>query len=123
MSVTKLRPEANTSGLHPLGHRVLVKVDEYMEKTVGGIIIPDMDEKSQNSQTAGYVVEVGPTAFTHPDFGNGTPYFGVGDRVVFSRYNGMLYKGKDNATYRVFNDMDPLLSCDEDMDFDLDSTY
>src|SRR5688500_5472920 len=79
--------------LEPLEDRIIVRpLDEDVQKTAGGIIIPDTaKEKPQE----GEVVAVGPGRF---EDGNRIPVdVSVGDRVIYSKYGGTEVKveGKD----------------------------
>lgn len=76
----------------PLHDRVIVKRLDELEKTVGGIIIPDTaKEKPQQ----GLVIAVG----TGTVLKNGetiAPQVKVGDRVLFTKYGGTEVKFGDN---------------------------
>jgi co-chaperonin GroES (HSP10) len=121
-NVVKLKP--NDCGIKPAGHRVLVKPDEYMKSYQGVIEMPpNLKDRSQNAMTAGSVVSVGKTAYQERGFGNGVAWCAPGDRVMFSRYGGTQIKGKDGGTYRIVADEDILALLDDDISFDLDSTY
>jgi co-chaperonin GroES (HSP10) len=88
---------SNLSGIHPQGHRVLIRTLELEAKTVSGIILATAEqaEREEMSNTTGDVIAVGPDA-------NG--WGQVGDRVIFAKYAGLLYVGKDGKKYRVIND-------------------
>jgi co-chaperonin GroES (HSP10) len=123
-NVAKLKPKVNLSGIVPAGHRVLVKADEYMKSYSGIIEIPqDVKDRSQNAQTTGTVIALGSTAYAQREFGNGVAWCAPGDRVMFARYGGIQVKGKDKKTYRILTDEDIFALVDEEVSFDLDSTY
>lgn len=92
----------NTSGINPLGQRVLVKPDPIEEMTEGGIIVPDSARKQHGqAQYAGTVIAVGEFAFD--DFP--CKWVMPGDRVLFARHQGQLLTGEDGEAYRVLNDL------------------
>jgi co-chaperonin GroES (HSP10) len=96
----------NTSGITPVGHRILVKPEEMNEVTESGIIIAkDTIDKERLAQMRGVVIAIGGTAYAdQPE-----PWCKVGDVITFGKYSGLIYKGKetkDNQEYRVINDLD-----------------
>ena len=105
--------EINTSGIHPQGNRVLIIPLELEHKTASGIILATEGQKDreQMSNTTGLVVEVGPEAFD----GYQTMWAKSGDRVVFAKYAGLLYLGKDGKKYRVINDENIVATLDGDV--------
>jgi len=113
----------NTSGILPLGQRVLVKPDPIEEKTVGGIYIPqDARDKHGGAQFVGTVVDLGAHAFE--DFE--PKWCGVGDRVMFARHQGQLLTGEDDEAYRVLNDLQIICLVTEGVsvsDFDTRKRY
>ena len=73
--------------LRPLGDRVIIKQEDELEMTAGGLYIPD---KAKEKPQEGLVVEVGP----------GTPDYKMelkkGDKVLYSKYSGTDVKdGKE----------------------------
>jgi co-chaperonin GroES (HSP10) len=58
------------------------------------------------SNTTGEVIEVGPEI-------NG--WAKNGDRIVFSKYAGLLYQGKDGKRYRIINDDNIVATLDGDV--------
>ena len=75
-------------GLEPLEDRIVVRaIEEDVQKTAGGIIIPDTaKEKPQE----GEVVAVGPGRF---EDGARVPLdVAVGDRIIYSKYGGTEVK-------------------------------
>ena len=103
----------NESGIHPQGHRVLVRPLEIEEKTASGIILSTAAQKDREdmANTTGLVIEVGDTAFE----GSPMPWCRVGDRIVFAKYAGLVYLGKDNVKYRVINDENVVATLDADV--------
>ncbi len=98
---------ANTSGIEPTEYRVLVKPDPAPEKSKGGIIFTeDTREKEQYASQEGTLIAVSPLAFTYHDPWPETARKPKpGDRVIFARYNGLVYK-RDGKAYRLLNDLD-----------------
>lgn len=91
----------NTSGLKPLGHAVLCKPYEpELAKTV--IAIPDqVRAKALLGEMRGTVVELG----THCWPGE-PPRAVPGDRVLISKYSGVILQGADGELYRLCSDQD-----------------
>lgn len=92
--------------IQPAGHRVLVKVQEAVETTANGIIIPKtIADKQTEAGIFGVVVAVGPTAWRA--FDDGQAWATVGDRVAFAKYGGFVIEDPDtNEQYRLLNDDD-----------------
>jgi chaperonin GroES len=89
--------------LKPLGNKVIIEVTESIEKTKGGILLPDTArEKPQE----GKVIAVG-TGKVLPN-GKVVPLdVKVGDKILFGKYSGseIKYEGKE---YLIMNDDDLL---------------
>ena len=97
----------NESGCIPLGDRVLVRPDIAMEKTQGGIEIPDdVQGRAQLAATTGVVIAVGDDAFVW-NYDKTRPWGGYkpieGDRVYFDRYAGKVILGNDGVEYRLMD--------------------
>lgn len=92
--------------IKPQGHRVLVRPDKKEEKTVGGIIIAEtIREREELAGIFGTVVAIGPNAWAA--FDDGKPWAQVGDRVVFSKYGGLVLEDPDTKElFRLLNDDD-----------------
>jgi chaperonin GroES len=90
----------------PQGHRVLVRPDKKEQKTAGGIIIAEqIREKEELAGIFGTLVSIGPDSWKA--FGDGQPWAKVGDRVVFSKYGGIVLEDPDDKElYRLLNDDD-----------------
>jgi chaperonin GroES len=88
--------------VHPVGTRILIKVDPVEEKTQGGIVIPKSAVETEIvSAESGTVVAIGDIAFQ----GYGEPWCEVGDHVYFLRHAGVIKKiGEED--YRIINDVD-----------------
>ena len=63
----------------PQGVRILVKQDEAVAKTPGGIIIPDANKEKP---VTGIVIAVGSGTIKEP------MNFHVGEKVIFGQYSG-----------------------------------
>lgn len=116
----------NTSGIYPLGDRVLIRPDEIEKTSPGGIIIVDPEERHAMAQSIGTVVAVGPDCWVdHVErgpvgvttVGFSGPFAKPGDRVCFAKYGGLQVPGKDGQPYRIMNDVDITARVDEDVDF------
>lgn len=98
----------NGSGIRPLCDKVIVLVDVAVERTSGGIILPDQKIDQQTlSSTTGIMVAVGPQAFVWnsdrtSEWTGDRPV--AGTRVCFERYAGQEYPGADGNLYRVMQD-------------------
>jgi len=93
----------STTTLQPLGDRVVVKVLEEEETTVGGIVLPDTaKEKPQR----GEVIAVGSGKLLE----NGQrvpPEVKVGDRIIFAKYGGTEVK-LNGTEYLILRESDIL---------------
>lgn len=90
-TATKAAPAKKASGspIRPLGDRVVVKpVDEMVEKTAGGLYLP---ESAQEKPQLAEVVAVGPGK--RNDDGSLSPIaLSPGQRIFHSRYGGTTVK-------------------------------
>ena len=108
----------NDSGINPAGHRVLILVeneteDEKALRKAGLIMAETTKQRHHLAQMAGIVVAVGKTAWV--DF-KSEPWATVGDRVMFSKYSGVILRGKDNNQYRMVNDEDIVAILDPEVE-------
>lgn len=105
---------SNESGINPCGWRVLVKPKEVLEKSAGGIILATetTKEREQLSNTTGIVIAMGDQCYRDGP----SPWCSVGDKIIFAKYAGLLYKGKDGQQYRMINDKDVTGTLDADVD-------
>ena len=109
LGVLRLACESHSQGreacmkLKPLGDRIVVKLIEELERTRGGIVLPDTaKEKPQEAE----VVATGPGA--RNEQGERIPMdVKVGDRVVFAKYSGTEYK-QDDEEYLILRESDIL---------------
>lgn len=81
----------NDSGEEPVGHHIIVKVDQVSDTVgkTGSIYVPDSTAKTNAmAVTTGVIVAMGPDAF----FGCKGRKPAVGDRITFKRYEGDLFQ-------------------------------
>jgi len=101
-------PGTDPSGIVPLGDELIVKLDKIMEKTSGGILLPEakQDEMAEAAET-GVVFAVADGAFawtrdrTRP-FSGRKPE--PGDRVAMVRWAGIKVLGEDGEWYQAISD-------------------
>lgn len=88
----------------PCGYKLLIAIPAVEERTAGGIIRPDnLRTQEQTASVIGYVVELGPDAYSdHDKFPTG-PFCKQGDWVVFRSYSGTRIKRKGQE-FRLIND-------------------
>lgn len=94
----------NTSGILPVGHRVLILPEQIKEKTENGIILHTSSQKAREemAQINGIVIALGTTAYADQS----KSWCAVGDRVIIGKYSGLIYDGNDDKSYRIINDLD-----------------
>lgn len=94
----------NASGIHPVGHRILVLPDEVEHKTASGIVLAtaSQQQREEMAQVDGVLVAVGDNAWADQL----APFAKVGQRVMFGKYTGIVRVGKDEKKYRVLSDLD-----------------
>ena len=96
--------------IKPLADKIVIKVIDDVEKTSGGIFIPDSaKEKPQK----GEVIAVGPGKFTD----NGTREemdVKAGDKVLFAKYSGTDVK-IDEVEYKILSVKDVLAIIEQEI--------
>ena len=105
---------SNESGINPCGWRVLIKPQEINEVSKGGIILTTeiTKEREQMGNTTGIVIAMGTQCYAdEPE-----PWCQLGDKVIFAKYAGLVYLGKDGNQYRMVNDKDVTGTLDADVD-------
>ena len=104
----------NDSGINPIGWRVLIKPQEVREVSQGGIILSTDKgkEREQMANTTGIVIAMGDQCYADEP----NPWCKVGDKVIFAKYAGLMYLGRDSNAYRMINDKDVTGYLDADMD-------
>ena len=97
----------NQSGINPTEYKVLILPVEVTDK-IGSIFIPDEHkDRAQFAQMEGTLVALAPLAFTYDEWeGIEDQKPKPGDKVLFAKFAGFSYKGKDGKSYRVVNDKD-----------------
>ena len=105
---------SNESGINPVGWRLLIKPQEVREVSEGGIILTTevTKDREQMGNTTGVVVAMGSQCYADEP----APWCAVGDKVIFAKYAGLLYLGKDGFKYRMINDKDITGTLDADVD-------
>lgn len=83
--------------MRPLDDRLLIKIEESVETTKSGIIIPDT---AKEKPTVGVVIEVGTDESLQE-------LIKVGDRVFFAKYGGEEIT-MDGVDYKVIQRADVL---------------
>ena len=89
-----------------LGNRVVILPDEVETMSQGGIItMTDAQIQGYRDQTTtGVVIDYGPAAWLDPIMG-GEPWVNKGDRVVYAKHAGKLFKVPgDDKEYVCVND-------------------
>lgn len=89
--------------IRPLGDKVVLKAIERMERTKGGIVLPDT---AKEKPMEGEIVAVGEGRLLD----NGTkvaPTVKVGDRVIYSKYAGSEVK-LDDQEFLIVSEKDIL---------------
>lgn len=102
-------------------HRILVKIKSFEDqfkisddlKKIGFKVAHEagQEEFIQSGTDEGVVVQIGPTAWKHRDWGYGTPdwkpWCEVGDHIIFGKYAGKVVIDQDDRiVYMVINDDD-----------------
>ena len=103
-----------------LGYRVLVQKDDIETTSKGGIVLAVNEKLEKHAQNIGTVVSIGDKAYKafSSDY-TGEPWVQVGDRVIFSRYAGVIVTDPDTAVeYTLLNDEDvgAVLTGEENVD-------
>jgi chaperonin GroES len=104
---------SNQSGINPCGWRVLVKPQEIKEVSESGIVLTtgSFKDREQMGNTTGLVVAMGDQCYADEP----APWCKVGDKIIFAKYAGLLYLGKDGNQYRMINDKDVTGTLDADV--------
>ena len=104
----------NRSGINPRGWRVLIKPMEVATVSKGGIILgtDENTEREQMANTTGVVIAMGDQCYEKMT----APWCKVGDKVIFAKYAGLLYKGRNGEAVRLVNDDDITGVLDGDVD-------
>lgn len=96
------------TGYTPVGDNIIVLPDVPAEKTDGGIFLSDQQRERQAfAAETGVLIKLGDDAFTW-NSDRSRPFQGQkprpGQRVVFKKYSGVKFIGKDGKEYWVMSD-------------------
>lgn len=95
----------NTSGISPIGDRVLVLPDGPAEKLLA--LPEETKERMAMAAETGVIVAIGDSAWAW-NADRTRPFSGAkpvpGQRVWFERYAGSMQHGKDGSLYRLMSD-------------------
>lgn len=95
--------ESNEAGLWPIEDRVLVRLIELEEKSQGGIVLAaTTKDRESMADIHGHLVAGGREGMARLEKED----IKLGDLVVFAKYSGIVYIGKDGARYRIMNAAD-----------------
>jgi co-chaperonin GroES (HSP10) len=91
----------NEAGITPVGHCILVRMDEVERTTASGIVIRDEQaDKEEMSGTKATVIAVGACAWSDQK----QPWAKVGDNIMMAKFAGQLWQvGK--VKYRIISDL------------------
>ncbi len=100
--------------MHPCGNYVLVKPDDVLKQTSSGIITGTANEHSREevAKVEGTLMAVGKDAWK--DFGDGSPWARVGDKVFIKRHVSDRIEDKNDIVngeaqkYFLLSDLDVL---------------
>lgn len=104
--------------MRPLGFGVLVKPDplenDLKQSPDSKIVIPDSVKDRQRIEiSTGIIVGIGAAAWR--DLADGQPWANVGQRVLFAKYGGKLFKDpKTNEDYVLLQDRDILMLIEDE---------
>ena len=90
--------------LKPLGDRVVIRVLEQEEKTVGGIYLPDT---AKEKPCEGEIIAAGPGKLQEKDGSRVALDVKAGDKVIFSKYAGTEVK-YEGEKYLIVSERDIL---------------
>jgi len=93
----------NTSGYWPIEDRVLIKPVVMEEKTAGGIVLAQDTKNTEDMASMhGNLVAAGEEGTQRMQLHG----IQMGDLVLYAKYAGQVFKGKDAETYRIMNAAD-----------------
>ncbi len=91
MSTATKKKSSKKIRLQPLGDRVVVEREASVERTAGGIVLPDT---AKDKPARGVVISIGDGKLLD-DGRRSALQVKVGDRVIFSSYAGETFKVGD----------------------------
>ena len=106
----------------PTGYRILIVPYSYPRTSKGGILLADSTLKTEElATTVGYVVALGPDAYSDASRYPEGPWCKAGDYVLFGRYAGarIVMAGEDNddLPLRLLNDDEVLAVIENPEDY------
>jgi len=106
----------------PTGYRILIVPYSYPRASKGGILLADSTLKTEElATTVGYVVSLGPDAYSDAGKFPDGPWCKTGDYILFGRYAGarIVMQGEDNddLPLRLLNDDEVLAVIDNPEDY------
>jgi len=98
----------NNSGIHPILNRILVLPLVVEQTTASGIVLAtnETSEREQLANTTGTIVAIGEEVPISIE---------PGLKVVYAKYSGLMYQGKDGVQYRMINYEDLVAKLDNDV--------
>jgi len=97
-----VNPEVMDKLPEPSGYKVLIAALKANEKQ-GSVYIPDeVRHREDGASIIGYVLKIGPDAYTGDKFPSG-PYCKPGDFVLYRSYSGTKFE-VDGMEFRMIND-------------------
>jgi len=91
----------NEAGISPVGHNILVRMDEVERTTASGIVIRDEQaDREEMSGTKATIIAVGARAWADQK----EPWAKVGDNIMIAKHAGQLW-AKGKVKYRVISDL------------------
>ena len=101
---------SNSAGINPVFDRLLIQPMEVTEKTDWGFQLSteETSEREQLANTTGIIIAMGEEV---PE-----GIVAVGDKVVYAKYAGLMYTGKDGRDYRMVNYDNLVAKLDSDVD-------
>lgn len=88
----------------PSGYKLLIALPKVTEKTEGGVILPDERRDAESTASMiGFVVSMGPDAYSDDKKFPTGPWCKDGDFVMFRSYSGTRFKVMGEE-FRLIND-------------------
>src|SRR5687768_16229204 len=94
---------SNESGLRPMEHNLIVRMDAVEEVRPSGLVIPQQKlDRLEVEADEGVIVAVAEHALSYAkDWRDAPPQ--VGDRVLMAQFDGRIWK-RNGITYRIIKD-------------------
>lgn len=91
--------------LQPMADRVLIKVEEAADVTLGGVVLPD---SAKERPVSGTVLRVGPGKFDKDTKERKQPSVAEGDKVLYFKYAGDTMETPNGTKYVILREDDIL---------------